>query len=248
MKSGAKNRIAVGVMMAAATLGGGLAHAVGVSGQGTWETTLQPRDIDGDTVTDAFYDTVLGITWLRNADVNGFMNWGVANAWASTLVVGGIGGWRLPMMVDTGAPGCDESNAGGTDCGYNVQTRSGGVTYSEIAHLHYVTLGNKAICPPGDATCAGGPQPGWGLTNTGGFQNLQANDYWFGTEYALNPNDGWFININDGNQTWVGKQVTLLALAVRSGDVAAPIPEPQTYAMLLLGLGVLSLTMRRRPG
>ena len=41
-----------------------------VPGQGTWETTLQARNLDGDTTTDAFYDTALSITWLRNANVN----------------------------------------------------------------------------------------------------------------------------------------------------------------------------------
>ena len=34
--------------------------------------------------------------------------------WANTLVVGGVGGWRLPNIVDTGASGCDWSYAGGT--------------------------------------------------------------------------------------------------------------------------------------
>jgi len=37
-------------------------HAVGVSGQGTWETTLLPRDLDGNPLTiEAYYDTVLNI-------------------------------------------------------------------------------------------------------------------------------------------------------------------------------------------
>ena len=44
--------------------------AIVVPGQGTWETTLQARNLDGDTTTDAFYDTALSITWLRNANVN----------------------------------------------------------------------------------------------------------------------------------------------------------------------------------
>jgi len=38
-------------------------HAAPVSGQGTWETTLQARDFDGDTNTiEGWYDTVLGVT------------------------------------------------------------------------------------------------------------------------------------------------------------------------------------------
>jgi hypothetical protein len=35
-------------------------------------------------------------------------------------------------------------------------------------------------------------------------------------------------------------------MAVRPGDVMAPVPEPETYAMLLLGLGVVCAISRRR--
>lgn len=39
-----------------------------------------------------------------------------------------------------------------------------------MAHLFYVTLGNLAFCPPGDVTCAGDPQTGFGLSLiVGGF-------------------------------------------------------------------------------
>jgi hypothetical protein len=36
------------------------------------------------------------------------------------------------------------------------------------------------------------------------------------------------------------------AWPVRTGDVAAPIPEPETYAMMLAGLGLLGVMTRRR--
>ncbi|MBK9347843.1 MAG: PEP-CTERM sorting domain-containing protein [Burkholderiales bacterium] len=36
-------------------------------------------------------------------------------------------------------------------------------------------------------------------------------------------------------------------MAVRTGDVLlAPVPEPETYAMLLAGLGVMGAVARRR--
>jgi hypothetical protein len=114
---------------------GTAAQAAPVSGQGTWETTLKARDLDGDGAADAFYDTELNVTWLRNANANGLMAWDSAKTWANNLVVGGFGGWRLPFVVDTGMPGCDFSNFGGTDCGYNVQTKSGATVHSELAHL-----------------------------------------------------------------------------------------------------------------
>jgi hypothetical protein len=222
-----------------AVLAAGKAQAAGVPGQGTWEMTLQPRELDGNAANgpEAFYDTVLDITWLRNANLNGLMNWGTAKTWADNLVVGSVGGWRLPKVVDTGAPGCDWSYGGGTDCGYNVDTATG-----EMAHLYYLTLGNKGYYD----TSGGGAQPGWGLTNTGGFQNLQSKNYWSGTEYAPDPSDAWYFNTHGGSQDFDGLNLALYAMAVRPGDVAA-VPEPQTYAMLLLGLSAVMVAVRPRP-
>ena len=194
-------------LLACAAIAGNV-HAIGIPGQGTWETTLLGRDITGKAVagSDAsavfLYDTTLNVTWLRDAnyaktsayvfaDANGLMNWAQANAWAVNLVVGAHDDWRLPTMTAT--PNATVSFAGGTDYGYNVRTKSGIETqfeagqtvYSEMAHLWYSTLGNKAYCAPGNGSCSGDtPQPGWGLTNTGNFQNLQANLYWIGLEYA----------------------------------------------------------------
>jgi hypothetical protein len=226
---------------------GTAAQAAPVSGQGTWETTLQARDLDGDGATDAFYDTELNVTWLRNADANGFMTWGAAQDWASRLILGGYRGWRLPTIVDTGEPGCDYSYAGGTDCGHNVQTKSGSTVYSELAHLFFTTLGNKSFCPPGQATCDFfDPQVGWGLSNTGNFQNLQPRDYWTGTEYEPIPRAAWAFIAGAGIQLFGGKSDELLAIAVRPGDVVAAIPEPETYALMLTGLTAMVVMQRRR--
>ena len=63
---------------------------------GTAHAELQSRDINGDSVVDAFYDTGLNITWLRNANQNGLMTWGAAQSWSSSLSIYGITGWRLP--------------------------------------------------------------------------------------------------------------------------------------------------------
>jgi len=143
-----------------------------------------------------------------------------------------------------GAPGCDFSYAGGTDCGQNVDPATG-----EMAHLYHVTLGNLAFCTPGHAICSN-PQPGWGLKNTGGFQNLQGGRYWYGTEDAGSPepiSSAWMFQPLDGLQERQAKVTDFpLAMAVRPGDVAA-VPEPQTYAMLLLGLGAVLVAVRRRP-
>lgn len=242
-----------GIIGIAAMLHVGASNAVG-----TWETTLVGRDINGNAVAASsavfLYDTTLNVTWLRNANVSGAMFWDSANSWANGLVVGVYGGWRLPTMIDTGSPGCDFSTAGGTDCGYNVMTKSGDPTkyeagqtvYSEMAHLFYVTLGNKAYCPPGDQTCAGGPQPGYGLTNMGDFQNFQSNVYWLGLSNASRPDfEAWFMATSTGAQVTDLKDVPHFAMAVRPGDVSA-VPEPTTYALILAGLGVVAVATRRR--
>ena len=228
--------------LAAASLIGS-AQAVGVSGQGDWETTLQPRDLDGNAVNgpEAFYDTALDITWLRNVQASGgFMGWASSNSWANSLVVNGIGGWRLPTMVDTAAPGCDFAY-NGTDCGFNVQTAT-----SEMAHLFYVTLGNRA----GYDTSGNEAAPGWGLTNTGNFQNLETAyslEFWTDLAYAPNSANAWYFGFFNGGQSYNLKAATPYSMAVHTGDVSA-VPEPQTYALMLMGLSAQLLARQRRPG
>jgi Protein of unknown function (DUF1566)/PEP-CTERM motif len=237
------------------------AHAAGVLGQGTWQTTLQGRDLDSSKAGfEAYYDTALNITWLTDAnyakttnyaavDTFGRMTWADATTWADNLVVGAYSDWRLPTMVDTGTSGCNYSSAGGTDCGMNVQTKDAvtGTVYSEMAHLFYVTLGNKAYATPGIG--ASTPQANYGFKNTGPFFNGQAISlYWLGAAYAPNTNSAWYFNTSFGNQENTSKGNKYSAWAVRTGDVAAAVtvvPEPQTYALVLAGLAVAGVLARK---
>jgi hypothetical protein len=238
---------------------------------------LVGRDINGnavagDSANSVFlYDTVLDITWLRNANAgagssydnadeyggttDGRMTWANAVAWASSLngsaAVGGTTGWRLPTMIDTATSGCNIAFTG-TDCGYNLQTKSGNLTqhqagqtvYSEMAHLFYVTLGNKGYYDT--AGVAFQPGYGLGLVSTGDFHNLQENLYWSGLEYAPDSLYAWTFENFGGGQFNQGKFGNAYALAVRSGDVTAAVPEPETYAMMLAGLVVVGAAARRR--
>jgi hypothetical protein len=223
----------------------GVVQAEAVPGQGIWETSLQARELDGNVGNgpEAFYDTVLDVTWLRNADANGEMTWETAVTWAAGLNVNGVTGWRLPTMIDTGEPGCDYG-WGGTDCGFYVQTKSGDVTkyeagqtvYSEMAHLYYVTLGN--VPPP---VCCDG-----GLSNTADFQNLQSSFYWYGLQDARHPSQAWTLVTFVGDQQPNDVFYRFNAMAVRAGDVVGVVPEPLTGAMMLVGLGAMVVVVRRR--
>jgi len=232
-------RWAATVLFVVASGASTLAHAASVSGQGTWETTLQGRDLDGNLSTfEAYYDTALNITWLANANYAGTtMSWTTAIAWAAGLDPYGseIIGWRLPTVTDTGTPGCDLFYTG-TDCGYNVNTATG-----EMAHMFYTTLGDKAYYD----TSGVGPQEGWGLTNTGPFSNVQSYYYWSATEYAPDTTIAWGFawggfDTDFGSQGYADKSDSLYAWAVHSGDVgAAVVPVPA--AVWLFGSGLLGL-------
>jgi len=224
------------------------------AGQGTWETTLKARDASGHAVAldsaraEFFYDTTTNVTWLADMNIVGEpMYWEDAKNWANRLTLLGYDDWRLPNIIDSGSPGCDWSYSGGTDCGYNVQTKVGN-SYSEWAHLFYVTLGDKAFCPPGMNQCQGGPQPGWGRTNTAYFRNM-GSAYWSGTENVATGHSGkgWYF-VPDGGDQWAngGEGYRNYVVAVRSGDVlTGAVPEVSTLWMVMAGLAAIGLAYRR---
>ncbi|MDE2075568.1 MAG: hypothetical protein KGI91_00655 [Burkholderiales bacterium] len=225
-----------------------------VAGQGTWETTLQARDVNHDGVADAYYDTSLNITWLADAFADGpppgfdpgrpIIYWLEAHDWARDTNLFGVTGWRLPTVINdplATSPStrtCPSSTLDGSPhslCGYNSDP-----TQSELAHMYYVTLGNKA--PLGTD---GLPQAGAGLTNTGPFSRLMPITYWTNTEHL--PGDFyWSFRMDLGQQNVsdpFGAGVRGVWV-VHDGDIAA-VPEP-TVSMLTVSAGLILLAWRRR--
>ncbi len=74
------------------------------------------------------YDTDTQLSWLKDAGSGGLKTWSYAQAWAKSLNVADLTGWRLPAAD----PACNFA--------YNC-------TGSELGHLYYTELGNVAGGP-----------------------------------------------------------------------------------------------------
>jgi hypothetical protein len=177
------------------------------------------------------YDDVLNVTWLADwnaskgygdAQPNGAMTWSVANNWANTLVVDGYSGWRLPTSLNQNGTG---------PCGPAYNCKS-----SEMGYMFYQNWG---------ATAGSNYSSGTNTANLALFKNVQSDFYWSGTEYS--QSGAWHFRTRNGYQDFDYKGIALFAVAVRSGDVAASVPEPGTVVLLSLSLGALGVVSRRRP-
>lgn len=148
--------------------------------------------------------------------------------------------WRLPTVTDTGVPGLD-FGFNGTDYGYNTYT-NGTAAGNELSELYYQELGSK-----GDYDTNGNRQFDSGIKNTTTFDNDRGNNYWSGIEYAPNASNAWTFATYDGSQAaWI-KNLKYLVWAVSPGQISA-VPEPESVALLLAGVGLVAGVMRRRRG
>ncbi|MGO9445571.1 MAG: DUF1566 domain-containing protein [Thiobacillaceae bacterium] len=198
---------------------------------------LQAVTLDGIAGA-GVYDTDRNITWLANANLaatdtfgvagisaNGSMaSWATAESWIAAMNAAdylGYNTWELPTtpVVDT----CGSSG------GYNC-------TNSMMGHLFYTELGGTA---GSSITTTHTNAAGYNL-----FNNIQAADYWSGTVFASDPSEeAWLFVMEDGLQGIASQSSdNVYAWAVIPGAV----PEADTWAMLLVGLGLVGLVVRRR--
>lgn len=252
------------------------AQAAVLPGQGTWARTLLARDLDGNLANgaEAFYDTVLNITWLADANAgagtaydtvitstdedapsstatDGRMVALDALLWAAQLEVHGVTGWRLPGLAPVDgiafqyAPKLAANPYDGSiDEGYNLTGTS-----SELGHLFYTTLGMLGRFD--SRGVAYGKDVVAARFNSGPFAQLSRTTYFAGERYFGPVLGGrpalWSLSLSTGLQTGVPDHEVLGAWAVHDGDVghAMPVPEPQAWAQMLCGLAVGALLHRR---
>ena len=198
------------------------------------------------------YDTTLNITWLADmnhaqtsghtgAGVNadGSMTWDAATAWANNLVYGGFSDWRLPTLNPKDTTCSHNFDAGGS---FGLQYDGYGCTGGELSHLFVTDLGNKA----GESVLNQVGDTAVQIANLALFSNVQPYFYWSGTEYAPDPDYALGFYTDFGFQRHDYKGFALYAVAVRPGDVATSVPEPQTLALALLALSATMMVVRRR--
>jgi hypothetical protein len=234
-----------------------LAHAAGVPGQGTWETTLQGRDLDGDQSNgfEAYYDTTQNLTWLADANLAatsgvseaglmlgynpffgpaGAPNTAVGFAFAANLY--GIDDWQLPSLSLGNEIYQVVCEPGRTTCD-NIPTGRYEVVpgSSQLQQLMDVTLGNRSSS-----------NDSYSLENTGPFKNVQSGPYWsskfMATTYSFS---GWQYDAASGQHVQLPYSGSGYAWLVRVGDVAA-VPEPQSVVMWAFGLLALMGAVSRR--
>ena len=223
------------------------AQAVAIPGQGSWETTLQGRDLDGDISNgfEAYYDTVQNMTWLADANyikTAGINQTGSVDQTNITITAYDIAGWGLPATsIEYNLPCQWYSNGAGYQPSYictgapaTIQVENSTTAYDI---LFGTILGNKSSSGSNYAT-----------VNTGPFSNVQQG------EYLTNAPAQWWDY--DGVAAKVVTFSTITgqlerrsivyyymtsygyssyAMWTKAGDIGA-VPEASTWTLMVLGL------------
>ena len=189
-------------------------------------------------------DSAAKLEWTANMNLNGPMSWAAANTWIDTLNTNKYAGhndWRLPTLNTSDTSCSTNFNPGG---GFSQQYYGTGCTGGELSNLFVTQLGDRA----GENVLEQNRDTAEQIANLALFSNVQNVLFWSGMAYAPNPNLNlaWNFSASGGYQGTGGKGLASYAVAVRPGDVAASVPEPQTLALALLALGATAVARKKR--
>ncbi|MDK2126108.1 hypothetical protein [Parachitinimonas caeni] len=176
---------------------------------GTASWSLQKRDLNGDGVVDAYYDTQLNITWLYNPSLwmpgPAYRNWQDAKGLVAGFQVNGVAGWRLPRLNPNV---CDPIWVSAQDCAKGPYAKT-----NELLHLWFVTLDGLRADHPMRTHFAFADGVWYENEGPASFPNSAYYMY-----FAMLAHPG-FEAYKPGNSG-----VRFLPWPVRDGDVGTPLP------------------------
>lgn len=174
------------------------------------------------------YDTDLNIVWLADA------NYALTSHYAENAGYSTDG--RLTWAQATAwIASLNAENGGIGHLGFNDwrlpttdHCEDYGCTSSEMGHLFYQELGGEA-----HKSIAAKHNANYDL-----FQQVGSGYYWSGS--AKGSAYAWSIDFANGYQGTSGTTSLAYAMAVRA------VPEPESFVLMMVGLGVIGAVARRR--
>lgn len=201
--------------------------AAPITAQGTWETTLLARDLDGNPATvEAYYDQVRDVTWLVNANLAASQTFGIAT---HTFLIPNPDPFLPGYGYIENNGSMDWTAANMWTDSMNQQSYLGRndwrlPTIDDLYSLNAQTLGNSGYSYP------------W---NTGPFENLRRSLYW--SSETLSPSEIASFNFGSVSETKSYLEVSRnYVLPLFSGDSipstgngdASEVPEPPVLGLL----------------
>lgn len=183
---------------------------------GAAQAQLAARDLNGDGLTDAYFDSAQNITWLADASAGGYLTRSDAMTWVASLQVGSVTGWRLPNSFVADVRTCPDSPSpwcGGrleNEMSRLFQNLGGAAPFVNVIGQPYVTGDTFYLTAGSDAQFFS-------------YFNPASGGIGYSSQFTGTPGGVWAVHDGD----------------VGSIASASPVPEPSTVALMALGLLLL---------